>query len=646
MPDVLNREINFFRPVSVLLFFLISSSVFTQVVQKQDTILKISRGSVLHIQNARSFIPNDTAIVISPSLVQVPQLGNNNTLLFYDSLKAKASRTRLTKALFDLVVISPGTTDSKKINERSDEDFRKYSGIKIRNIQIRRLNVFGADISNPGYYEPNRIEKILNSAHVNTRENIIRKYLIIHEGDTLSPLKLTDNERILRQLPFLDDARIIVVPVSTEEADILIITKDLYSLGADFTYRGKNKGSIWVFDKNIFGTGHEFRLEVPYSSTNNNSPGIGLDYYIKNISKSFIDLNLNYYSGLGKKTYGISISRQLISSETKYAGGIAIREMFTSEDLDTLPKPSPLKYNYQDYWLQRSFMIDRKSVTRFIAGIRYLNNNVFEKPDIQADTYYSLQKFRLYLGSLAISKQKYYKTNLIYNYGRTEDIPYGFLVRLTAGLEQNEFKERLYLGLDSEFGGSIENLGYFHLATGLGTFKRGTNTEQGVFSVNLLYFSNLLSLGNQRIRNFINIDYIRGFDRYEDEYLTILRDNGFTGFSNDSIRGAQRVDLSLESVIFNPVNFYGFRFAIFGFADMSFLSGTNEQISNGTILTALGLGIRIRNNNLVFRTFQIRLGFFPSPPMYSKINHLTISGEQLLHPENFDPGPPSLIPYR
>ena len=59
-----------------------------------------------------------------------------------------------------------------------------------------------------------------------------------HEGDTISPLKLSDNERFLRELPYIDDARILVVPVSDNEADIIVITKDVYSLGAKVNFSG------------------------------------------------------------------------------------------------------------------------------------------------------------------------------------------------------------------------------------------------------------------------------------------------------------------------------------------------------------------------------------------------------------------------
>jgi hypothetical protein len=160
------------------------------------------------------------------------------------------------------------------------------------------------------------------------------------------------------------------------------------------------------------------------------------------------------------------------------------------------------------------------------------------------------------------------------------------------------------------------------------------------------YFSNLMTVGKSRLRNFIYIDYKRGFDRNTDENLGFRKGNGFSGFRNDSVNGTQRLSVSLESVLFSPVNFIGFRFAFFGFTDFSFLSGSNEVIANGYSLTSIGLGIRIRNDNMIFNTLQVRFSFYPNPPYYSDINYVVVSGEQLLKPNNFDSGPPSIIQFR
>jgi len=636
------------KPLISLALLLFCNLAYPQNRSGTDT-LKIPVVTYIHFRDSIYLFATQPRDMLPSGLISAKILPKDKDLIFFDSLKVKASKNRFTKKLFDVVIISHNTTIKKPVSSTSEGIYRSSSGKKIRNIEIQRLNVFGADINNPGSRNPNNTENLLNKTHVNTNERIIRNNLLFSKGDTISPLALSDNERILRQLPFIDDARIIVVPVSDDEADIVVLTKDVYSLGGSYSYKGLKRGTISLFEKNILGFGHELGFDIPYDAQVKDSPGFGVHYTIDNIMKSFVTLNLYYLNGVVDRTYGFSLNRKFISSTTKYAGGISVQKMYTKVNLDTLPVPEPLTYNLQDYWIARSFLIDKESVYRIIIGGRYTNNNVFDRPFILPDSYYNLTNYRMYLGAITFSLQKYYKTNLIYSYGRTEDIPNGGLLRLTMGREYNElnsYKRRTYLGTELALGKSNKSLGYFYTSAGFGTFLNGNQSKQGVLSLELKYFSNLVKMGNSLIRNFMNIDYTKGYDRNTNEFLVFDKERSLSGFKNDSVRGTQRLSLSLESVLFSPLNFYGFRFAFFGFADFSFLSQSNVVIGNGYSLSEIGLGIRIRNDNLLFKTLQLRFGFFPNPPLYSNINHVTVSGEQLLRPNNFDTGPPSVIPYR
>jgi hypothetical protein len=575
-----------------------------------------------------------------------PNYKKTRQTLLLDSLKAKASKTIVTRKLYDLLIVSHNPNTTRNISESSDEGFVGFSGLRIRNIEIRRLNVFGTNIRNPLAEDQDRFEKLLNKTHINTNEQIIRKNLLFSVGDTISSLRLSDNERLLRQLPFIDDSRIIVIPVNEYEADIVVITKDLYSLGADFKYSGIGKGALSFFEKNTFGMGHEFQIEIPYNSDLPDSPGFGIRYNVNNIAGSFINLGTFWYYGLGKKTYGIELERRLISSETRYAGGVSVRQMFTTEDLDTLSEPVPLSYTLQDFWVSRSFIIGREPVTRIIAGVRYKNNNVFDRPFILPDSYQNLQKYKFILGALSYSRQKYFKSNLIYSYGRTEDIPQGMMATLTGGYEFGEFKHRQFAGLDLAAGRSFNKAGYLYLSAGVSSYFNHGVTEQGYFSAKSTFISNLIYAGRWKLRNFMRAEYTRGFDRNSEERLYFSTTDGFSGLRNDSSMAQQRVMVNFESVLFSPVDFYGFKAAFFVFGDAGYLFGTNEFISQGQIATSIGAGIRLRNDNLVFNTFQIRLGFYPNLPMYSRVNNIIFSGEQRLQPGTFDPGPPSIVSFR
>ena len=631
-----------FLPV---LFFIFISSYSQQTILS-DTLLKI-RGTVLAL-DAISIRLSYSSPVNSSSLKLIPPYDSENekNLIFLDSLKNKASKTLITRKLYDFVIISNGPVSNKVITGTSDGSFRSYSGMKIRKIEIRRLGVFGTNINSPDYYDPNKIENLLNKTHANTNEKIIRKNLLFSEGDTISPLTLSDNERYIRELPFVDDARILVVPVSDVDADIIVVTKDVYSLGAKINIKGFDKASVSVFEKNIFGMGHQLGVEIPYNADLATSPGFGVNYLINNFSRTFIDTRAYYYNALGKETYGIDLNRKLVSSVTKYAGGIAAYAMFTSDDLDSLPEPAPVKYTMQDYWLLRSFLLNKESVVRLIVGARYTNNNVFSRPYIEPDSYHRLQKYQMFLGSVSLSAQKYYKANLIYGYGRTEDIPHGGLINFTFGRELNEFKNRYYLGATVSVGEPVRRLGYFYTSAGFAAFNNEGKTEQGMVMFRTNFFSNMSYIGSYRMRHFLNVDYTRGIGRYADEYLDFISENGFSGFRNDSTGNSQRLTIGYESVFFSPVDFYGFRFAVYGFADCGFLFGTHDYIGSGDILSTIGVGVRIRNDNLVLNTLQIRLCFYPNLPDYSKINHLLISGEQLLKPDNFEPSRPSILPFK
>jgi hypothetical protein len=629
--------------IGVLFLFFPVNGQLARTEPTQDSIRGTNKPEIVRHIN----IPTvSTVNLFSSHVVPSLNLSYDRSSLFYDSLKIRASKTLVTKKLYDFLVTPRSHPAEKQISGSSESGFRIYKGKRIRNIIINRLDVFGTSLQRPDEFNPNNLEKLLNKTHVNTNEYIIRKNLLFSKGDSVSPLQLSDNERILRQLPFINDARIIVEPVSENEVDIKVLTKDVYSLGAGFNLHGIKSGTASVYDKNIFGMGHEFGVEIPWNSQLNDSPGFGVKYLINNIAKSFLNLDLFYYDGLGKRTYGFDLLRNLVSSATKYAGGISIRQMNTSEKVDSVMVPAPVKYNLQDYWLLRSFLIDQVSVSRIIIGARYTNNNVFDHPFITSDSYHNLQRYKMYLASAGFSVQKFYKTNLIYGYGRTEDLPYGGLINFTIGREINEFKIRNYLGSFLSIGESIKSLGYFYSSAGFSSFFNKGKTEQGVILLRTNYISNLIYLGRYKIRNFVNIDYTRGFARYSDEYLSFNHENGFSGFKNDSINGGQRLTFSLESVLFSPVDFYGFRFAFFGFADTGFLFGSNEIVKNSDFFCGVGLGIRIRNDNLVLNTLQIRLAFYPYLPLNSDASHLIISGQQLLHPVNFEPGAPSILPYR
>ena len=69
--------------------------------------------------------------------------------------------------------------------------------------------------------------------------------------------------------------------------------------------------------------------------------------------------------------------------------------------------------------------------------------------------------------------------------------------------------------------------------------------------------------------------------------------------------------LNYELNLYPPIKILGFNFAVIGFADVGVLSKPNEKMWEGEFFQGYGLGLRIRNEHLIFRSIQLLFGFYP-----------------------------------
>ena len=564
---------------------------------------------------------------------------------FYDSLKVKAEKRRFTNLLYDMLVVSHAPPGSARENMTSTAPYDDYSGRIIRNRELVRLNAFGTAIDNPARYDPSRTEKAMNSTYTKTKRFVLNQYILFREGDTIVPQEMADNERLLRQLPYIYDARITVVPVDSLYADVAIIVRENYPYGATASVNGLKAGMLRAFDRNFAGLGHELSLSMPYDFNEYSWPGIGVNYSIRNIARSFSDLEMGFSDGLGANCLRGQYKRDFVTSETRYAWSASLTMTHTTEDLDTMQTAAPLRFIRDDYWAARSFMWDRETVSRLIAGGRYIHNNVFARPAIDDFSYYRLQNYQQWTGSLSLTSQRFINTSLIYSYGRTEDIPYGYIIEVMGGREKNEYKWRTFAGMKLAFGNLFNRSGYLYGGLSYSSFINGGEAEQGVVEASIRYFTPLIRAGRSRIRIFFNGYYTGGFNRYTDEFLFIRNNDFVRGFRNDSIKGTERVTASVEPVLFLSKPLIGFRFALYAFADAGFLASEGFGEGSYYLIPAIGAGVRVRNDQLVLNTIQIRLAWYPNVPPWSERSWISAAGIPRLRPPDFEPQPPGMIPF-
>ena len=542
--------------------------------------------------------------------------------LFYDSLEVKASRNQVTRWIFNKLI---STTKKEAVNPelQSYEYYRTYEKKIIGSIVIKSLEIFGPDLYDTTKTATLWIEKTANKLHSKSSLYVIRKNLWIKEGQALDPNTIMDNERLLRSLPYIKDVRFIIVPRKLNEdvVDILILTQDVFSFGLSGGIGSINNGEIGIYDKNVLGIGHE--IGTTLIANTNQSPHIGFESYysINNVKGNFIDFSTGYSNTYLYHRLFVSFERDFLRPQSTNAGGLMAMRSFRSDKInqdDFVTSKSPLDYLFLDGWYGRKLNLginpkDSRFQMTLSGRIRYISFYQRPLPDINNNQYFA--NSTMYLGSLSFSQRSYIRDYLVYSYGITEDIPKGYLHEVVFGFDQNEFGNRLYSHLFLSTGNLFKNKPYYlYTSLGVGSYWKRTGLEQGIVDFKVNFISQLFNIWNVQARQFIKLNYTVGINRFEIEDLGLHNSEGIRGFGSSTEKGKKRLTLNIENVFFQNRSILNFQSALFSFLDIGIVGPANQSIFKQNYNAGLGIGLRIRSENLIFKTIQLRLAYYPNHP--------------------------------
>lgn len=572
---------------------------------------------------------------------------------FYDSLKYKAYRHRITRLVYDNIVSKKKKNSQLKFEKESD-DLNALSGKTIASVRIQQLDIIGPSFSDTSRVSQTWLGQLANNVHTQTNKRIIKKNILIHVGDSVNVEKVLENERIIRQLPFIKDVRFLVEEDSlyTNQVHVTVLTKDVFSFGIGGNINGLKAASLKMYNQNIWGIGHQ--ISATMVGHVDKKPYVGFEgyYTVNNIGGNFVNISLGYSDTYKRHGAAFISDKEFLTSTTKWGGGVTA---FRWKRADRLIDDGPvildynLDYRYLDFWSGYSFQLNenysyKNSQLVFSGRVRQYRFFKRPEPDHQNNQYFANSTF--FLASLSLSRRHYIRDHLIYSYGITEDIPKGFLHELIVGYDNNEFENRWYSHLYFSSGNFIKyKPAYFFASTGFGGFFNTKRFEQGLFEMDGSYISRLYQIGNKNFRQFVKMNYMIGVRRFDLENLYLSRDKGIRGFNSNMALGTQRLKVSFESVLFPPKRVLDFNFAFFSFLDLGVIGSNKEFLLNQDYYAGIGVGIRIRNENLVFRTLQLRLAFFPNHPPDMDGVGFDLSEQRKSHFYSFQPRKPDILRF-
>ena len=623
------------------------------VYVRQDTSLhslKVRRDSLSPINIRFDLQPQQIPLVYLPdSLIR-------DTLRYeYTKIKDFAYKAKWTKELYKMVFVNPkpGYVNVMR-TQNSEERFNRYRGKIINDIDIKVLPPYGTSVYDTTYYEDDMswLKTLANKTHLSTAESVIRRQLTIKPGMVLSPFELVQNEILLRELDYIDDATLLVSedPADTNRIDVTVICKDQLSWGATVESNFLNSFILGFENKNFMKLGHVLNYEISYRGTKDKKWGNMLEYKVNSLWGSHINIRGFYQNDYREKEVRVEVERQFLTSQMKWAGGVEVGRVFYSENLPdrNVTRLNKLfDYHFQDVWLGKSFQLPfRYSYNQnvYLTG-RFFTTFFNNRPPVTDDTNHLYYNRRDYFAAFTYTKMKYYKANLIYDFGRTEDIPTGLYLSATAGYEKSEYDDYGYVGLEarySHFNKHSER--YYAMEAALGSYVSDNGFERGIFKLGASHISNLCSIGNMRFRFYNDVRYVRGIRRYPADYL-YLEDQDIRGFQSDTLQGDQKLSISLATTLFLPYIKKGFRASIMTFVDAGILAEKGDGLAKSKTYWGIGVGLNLRNDNVVIKNLSFRFTFYPTIPPDGRSVQFDVSGRRLGSFYDYRVTKPQVIQY-
>lgn len=515
--------------------------------------------------------------------------------------------------------------------EKVENPFLQYKGKIIRSIESMQLG-FQYDIDDTSRIKNDLGVRLAKTFHKNSAKSVIEKNLFFKKGDHLSPYLLADNERYLRELVYIKDARILVefAVGSTDSVDVVVLTKDVFSIGGKLNISSKDKGRVELREENFMGSGSRVLISGYYENPRSPNTGIGGEWIKRNIAGSFIDLIAGYQdygnafsSDRNQETiFYTRLEKPLVTPYIPTTGALewTYRRTRNVFNTDSVYRDSIKYINYNlDAWFgysldNRRSLYENKEIRvhRFIAirGFRQFFQTI---PTIYKTQYDSrFTDFTGALASLNIFRQVFYKTSFIYGFGRKEDIPEGFNAAVTGGYVEKEDIKRPYAGIDLSLANFRKKGLYVNYTFRIGGYFYRKRFEDVDFLLGVDHFTRLRKLRpNWYNRIFMSSGLTAQANPVLNTPLYLNNIYGLPYFSNGTLKSDMRATFKVESVFYNTTKILGFRFAPFVFSDAVLLKPTKMNLKHSDIFTAIGGGVRTRNENLTFGTVELRAYYFP-----------------------------------
>ncbi len=549
---------------------------------------------------------------------------NPDTSKVYRKIEHFSDKSRFTKFIHKFIFKPlPPKVKPRKVKQRKTPvqlASTHFDGKIIRRINITTFDPFGYSIHDTAARPHGFIANTGNHIHKSTLPLTIRNLLLIHKNAPYDYLAAKESERLIRSQNYVREVilRPVIIPKERDSVDVDIMVLDIWSM-IPSAIVSSSRIKIGLIENNFIGTGHQFQNKFGWNHVTGLSTYEG-KYFIPNIKNTYVNTALEYKKDEQKNyTRSWTVERPFFSSFAKWAGGAYFGQQLHKDSIafpDSTHILQNFKFDTQDIWAGKAWRIFKGSTedartTNMIFTGRFLKVRYLEKPDLLYDTLHKYTDERFFLSGIGISRRKYVHDKYIFSVGYTEDVPVGQVIGLTGGYQVKDDIARWYTGMKISWG-NYYSWGYFSPNVELGGFLKSSRFEEVTLRAELNYFTHLFEIGDWKFRQFVKPMLILGVNRLASDELTVTGD--LPGFNTTTIVGTHRLLLTLQTQAYAPLSLWGFKFGPYGNCTLGMMGNEASGFRSGRLYSQFGIGVLIRNEYLIFSTFQISLAFYPRFP--------------------------------
>jgi hypothetical protein len=454
----------------------------------------------------------------------------------------------------------------------------------IREIRIVRGNVFTESEANQ-----NRAFHTANVMHVTTRDHVIRGRLLFSEGEVVDNELLLATERAIRELEFVNEARIRVIRVDDRTVDIEVHTDDAWTLVPGIVFEsggGITEVGATAADTNFAGFGKKLWVEGIHNTDEGTNYAAG--YTDPQVLNTWWQADVNFKTGPLIDAVNFSALRPFYSPDTEWAfGGFANwrsaeRRLFENGDEVSRFLESSRR---AQIFAARAFGPRYNKLT---ADLQFVYDE--RRFDFTKGTPVSLPDDELNLTTsvgLFWRKESWVKENRIRKMTITEDIRLGHEVGARVGRAGIPIpKGEKYWDVRGSYRHAmVPGHGqYLFLSNDVST----EDDQNTILRTQARYFYKVTPWQTLAL----NVQFKRAWNLESSRQISLGGESGLRGFRARRFNGNKSVLMNAETRLFSPLEIYTVALGAVAFVDAGRAWESGSQIDLDELGYSVGVGMR------------------------------------------------------